>query len=96
MIVPIFMPMRLIDPPKCPKCRRDENIKKVCRHCGHEYKYEPTTWYKKIIFTSVIVLILWVGITIALWLLENLVGDNKTLWEQIKLEWEWISLLKFW
>lgn len=94
ILIPILIPIGHSETPKCPKCKRNEDIKEVCRHCGYEYKHEPTNWYEKIIIAIVTILILWAIITVSLWLMGNLIGDNKTLWEQIKLEWEWLQSLR--
>ena len=39
---PIFIHTRSSQPCKCPNCQKDEEIKQVCAHCGHEYEEEES------------------------------------------------------
>ena len=37
---------------RCPECGKDEDIKRVCSHCGWEYKdleFPPLPWYHPVI-----------------------------------------------
>ena len=95
MILPIILPMHT-ESPKCQNCGQNEDKKTVCRHCGSEYVSEPTTWFEKIIFTIIVVFILWLGITIIIWFLNNLIGESRTLWEQIKSSLDLFTSLKLW
>lgn len=38
MPMPIFIPRGEEEVKKCPKCKKGEDIKEVCKHCGYVYK----------------------------------------------------------
>lgn len=66
--MPIIIPQ---EPDKCPNCKQNENLKTVCRNCGHEYEDEPLTFGDWVIFISIFVLAIWLIITLGCWLLEG-------------------------
>jgi len=79
-------------PPKCPECGKEENIKQICKHCGYEYPEEEINGFMTFLG---IVLIIWLILTIAWWIADNSsLGEKRSLWEIIKVEFEFITSLK--
>ena len=94
--VPIFIPHNT-EPSKCPKCRRNENIVEVCRHCGYEYEESDWTWRDVLITVCIVVVGFWLLITVLYWFFQsgNYYGD-KTLVEIIVSQWNWLTKLRIW
>ena len=68
------MPMPASEPERCPKCRGEEDIKNVCRHCNHEYveeEGEPLTGQDVALLVLVGLVGLWVTITVGSWLANS-------------------------
>lgn len=91
IITPIIIP-RQKEKDKCPSCGKDEDIIKVCKYCGHEYKDEPLTFMEGFICVLILIAIIWVIITLILWLFINL--NNASLFEIIKWQWDWLTSLR--
>ena len=83
----------------CPNCGQPEDIKDgVCAHCGHEYQYDDSvslTFCNFLVAVGVIVVIMWAFVTVFWWMLCQ-VGDDPTLCDVIKRQWEFIKNLKLW
>ncbi len=95
MITPIIIPMRSSEPSRCPECGKPEDIKQVCRHCGHEYSEEGVSgwWVLWLILGTVAAL--WLLSTVVYWLLEQ--GfSNPTLLEVLKEQGEFFRGLRIW
>jgi hypothetical protein len=88
MIIPIFFHSKS-ETSKCPGCKKDENIKEICAHCGYEYKESE---FSDFIPICIIVLgcfvFLWIGFTILDWLFGY--PGNRSLLEVIVDQWRWI------
>lgn len=65
----IIIPMQQPQPSRCPNCDRLEDVKLVCRHCGHEYKEDdkPMGWWQIAIATLVVVVMVWLMISTIVW-----------------------------
>lgn len=93
MITPILMPIFLrSESPKCPKCGKDEDVKQVCKHCGHEYEDDEPS-LKAMFF--IVFGILWVATTIIAWITDNATShyperDSYSLIEIIVIQFDFI------
>lgn len=94
MITPIIIPMGNSEKPKCPSCNKNESKKEVCSHCGHEYEYVSLNFMERVIVFFLIVGFVWLIVTLVSWLFVNL--DNKSLFEIIKIQWDWLTSLRIW
>jgi len=97
-IVPVFIPIKQ-DSPKCPKCKREEDIKRECRHCGYEYKEDEMTFLDGLFAFLFLCFCAWIFLTVIIWMVQS--GDTppyggKTLLEMFKSQGEWIKGLKVW
>lgn len=57
--------------PKCPHCHNPENIKSVCRNCGHEYAEEEggwPEWLAILVIVLGVVLVIIIGFIILEWI----------------------------
>lgn len=82
------------DVERCPECGKEEDLKTVCRHCGHEYEDdEPIGFLGWVIGISILGLIVWFILTMIFWFVGSLV-DGDTLLDVLKSQWEFISNLK--
>lgn len=91
--VPIIIPVsHNSEEDKCPNCGKPEDIKQVCKHCGHEYPEDDeddegggwSTFFGVIIFIAVIIVICWIFLTFIVWI----AGDD-TLVNVIKSQYHW-------
>jgi uncharacterized paraquat-inducible protein A len=83
------------EPERCPQCKHEEDIKRVCRNCGHEYKAEDDEkirWKEVIVIWAVLLGGLWLLITVTGWL----VGYKQSLVEILKCQWQWLTSLRIW
>ena len=89
-IMPIIIPMHSSKPSRCPECGNAEDIKQVCRHCGHEYRKEReeegSGWWVLWMILG-IVAGLWLLITVGYWLMEQ-DYSRPTLLEVLKAQGE--------
>jgi len=91
IITPIFIPVSQ-SKSKCPHCHKDEDVKEVCRNCGYEYKDDDNINFLDVVKIILFILFAcWFIITIVLWLSPMYGQGNPTLWEVIKMQWQWIS-----
>lgn len=91
---PIIVNPYVCEESKCPNCGNPENIKKVCKNCGHEYKEkEYPTW--KFIFWSISITsaFLWTFLTFSHWLI---VSPDETLLSVLKEQMEFLFSLRIW
>ena len=96
-VQPIYIPASSSsEPSKCPSCDKKEDIKKVCRHCDYEYKEPPTTFTEGLVAFMVIVSVIWLCVTILVWLMDYSFGDKKTLLDMFIAQWEFIKNLRLW
>ena len=90
-IIPVIIP---IEPSRCPKCGKTEDIKRVCRHCGQEYKDDNSG------LVGVILILLvgaWVVCTVGYWLLEQTsLGPPPTLFDVLKGQVQFFRGLRIW
>lgn len=91
-VTPIIIPTRS-ESPKCPSCKQNENKKVTCRSCGYEYADGDMTWKDAVIMTFIVFLFLYTIFLGCEWIIEY---ENKSLFEVIKLHFEYISNLKIW
>ncbi len=66
MIVPILIPSRH-DPVRCPSCRRVEDTRTVCRHCGYEYEDEAPSVWEVLGITGAVIVGLWLISALFVW-----------------------------
>lgn len=85
MPMPIFLPSGSSAPDRCPDCGKKESTKKVCRHCGYEYKIESGGNVGWDIFWSMLIIFgcIWFAMVIIYWLFlqDAFWEDKKTLIE---------------
>jgi hypothetical protein len=94
--IPIIVPIDS-SPSTCPECGKVEDIKRVCRHCGYEYKDCDPTTFRDWLGVFVVVVVIWAGITVLIWLLQT--GTERypaTLVRCFECQWEFIKSLKVW
>ena len=92
MMTPIFLSAP--EPEKCPHCKRNLEIKTVCRECGGEIEEDESSLgaLDVVVIILILVFILWVLITLVMWLFP--MGYDPTLLEVLKEQWEWITSKK--
>jgi hypothetical protein len=93
MNTPIIIPIvHNNEPDRCPSCGELEDIKQVCKHCGHEYIEEENTP----VFTIVtLIILLIIGIYILCTICEWFVwADQKSLLDVVVGHWEFIKSLR--
>lgn len=55
------------EPPRCPGCRREEDTREVCRHCGYEYAdWTPSGW-QVLGCIAAILIASWLVLSIGVW-----------------------------
>lgn len=92
----MITPMPIIvnrEPDRCPNCNKIEDIKKVCRNCGHEYKDLPLTSTDVFYAATLGATFFWVLCTLVFWFIDY---KNRPLFEIIKSQVEFISSLRIW
>jgi hypothetical protein len=72
------------EPSKCPECGKIEDIKKICRHCGYEYKDTKLTTTESIFIILTIIFGSYMLITLLYWTMESC-----TLLEILKAQGNW-------
>jgi hypothetical protein len=80
---------------RCPQCKHEEDIKRVCRNCGHEYTDEDDekmTWKEVVVIWAALLGGLWLLITVIGWL----VGYKPSLVEILKCQLQWLKSLRIW
>jgi hypothetical protein len=93
-IVPIIIPIHSSEPSRCPECGKTEDIKQVCRHCGHEYRDEEgSAWWGLWLIVGIVGL--WALSTVGYWLMEQ-DFSKPTLLEVLKAQGEFFRGLRIW
>lgn len=95
MIVPVYINR---GPSHCPECGKVEDIKEVCRHCGHEYKKKDSVMKEVCIIFGILFLILffsWLICTLVFWIGEQKDG-LPTLVDCFKYQLNYLSKLRIW
>jgi uncharacterized protein (DUF983 family) len=91
MTTPIITPMYYSPPERCPECDKEEEIKRVCAHCGYEYEEESYTAGTVLAGIAFIIGIIWLGLTVLWWFMG---GDP--LLTVLRHQWEWLTSLRLW
>jgi hypothetical protein len=81
------------EPSRCPKCKKEEDKKEVCRHCGYEYPEEKLSGKSIALGLSIIIFALWVFITLLCWLVTS---SENSLLKILVIQYEWITSLRLW
>ena len=91
-IIPIIIP---IHSSRCPECGKPEDIKQVCKHCGHEYRDEESSgwWVLWLILGTIATL--WLLFTVGDWLIEQGFG-KPTLLDVLKAQGAFFRGLRIW
>jgi len=83
----------------CPECGREEDIKKVCAHCGYRYEEENTGDLKEYVLVFILVVLgaSFIGVIVD-WLVSDmtLIDRLGDYWEWITSSWEWIASRRIW
>lgn len=93
-VTPIVIQISSSGSSHCPECGKQENIKRVCRHCGHEYRDDDVSGWRMFLFIVGVFFVLWVFLTVGYWLLEQSY-HRLTLLEVLKGQWEFFRGLHF-
>ena len=83
------------EPSLCPECGKPEDIKQVCRHCGHEYRDEDSSgWCVPLVILGMIAVV-WLSFTLGFWLLEQ-DFDKPTLLDVLNAQGAFFRGLRIW
>lgn len=93
VITPVIIPINH-EKPLCPECGKPEDIKRVCSHCGHEYKEEPFTKGESWALFFIIAFALWLLITVGAWLMSIEFEDDASLLKTLKWQLEYLHNIR--
>lgn len=93
-VTPIITPVP-VKPVLCPSCGKPESIKRICRHCGHEYHYSPVSNLTLTVIILCVAAGIYVFFTVAYWLLEQDL-THPTLLDVLKIQASFFSNLRIW
>ncbi len=94
--IPIIIPTHT-EPNRCPKCGKPEDIKKVCRHCGAEYREDDLTGKDILCYFVLFLIVVWIACTLGFWLLEQgSLHGPPTLFEVLKAQVQFFAGLRIW
>ncbi|MFW9872353.1 MAG: hypothetical protein ACFFG0_04565 [Candidatus Thorarchaeota archaeon] len=86
---PIFIPYNS-EPERCPQCKKIENKKTICKHCGYEYKVDDDITCGDVVLTIMFLGgIVWIILTIFEWL-----SGGTPLLRVFLNQWEWIKSIR--
>ncbi len=92
MITPVIIPYRS-EPCKCPKCKKEEDIKQVCKNCSYEYPEEEGGGFIGFLIITFILIITYLFVTMLFWLSDL---DHRSLFEIVGSQIKWFSELRVW
>ena len=84
-IIPVPVHIRH-QPPKCPKCKREENKITTCRHCGHEYKNDELGYLVFIVGMAVIISIVLLITFLLDWMIDCNIKNKCSLIDDALME----------
>jgi len=90
--VPMMIPIHTDDEPEiCPSCHKKEQIKRVCAHCGYEYKddSEPTSLKHNIIFALFLIALAGIPMWLIITFFQFMSYSQPTLVEVLYNQWLW-------
>lgn len=89
----MYVPDSTSQPSRCPNCKKDEDKKVVCNHCGYEYSEGDTGMTVKdfVLGSLVIIGIAWFLFTMMDWVI-----GGKPLFTIIANQVKWLFSLRLW
>ena len=91
IVVPISSP----PDPTCPNCGKPEKKKTICAHCGYTYEPDGGFFWGCASVVLIIVFAVWLLLTLGYWMLNSdMYGDDFTLLNVLKGQWEWVRHLR--
>ena len=73
-IIPIMIPISPSSSDNCPKCKNEENIIQVCKHCGYVYPEDGGSWldwlFCLLIVIFIIIIINYIGV-LGYWIFQD-------------------------